>query len=68
MKGKITCVTVKLLVLANGNRFPPHVILNNIRMPVEQLHRVPVVRCQRKVRVEGLVGGGVEQRARGCQS
>ena len=55
-----------LLVLADGSKFPPHVILYHIRMSTEQLHRVPVVRCEHKDWVEGLVG--VEQRARGWQS
>ena len=66
MKGNIACVIVMLLVLADGSMFPPHVILYHIRMSTEQLHRVPVVRCEHKGWVEGLVG--VEQRARGCNS
>jgi hypothetical protein len=57
-----------LLVLADGSKFLSHVILNHIRMPKEQLHRVPVVRCQCKGWVEGFVVGVVEQRVRGCQS
>ena len=68
MKRKITCLTVMLLVLADGSKFPPHVILNHKKVPKEQVHRVPVVRCQHKIWVEGLVVGGVEQSARGCQS
>ena len=55
-----------VLVLADGSKFPPHVILNHKKVPKEQLHRIPVVRCQRKSWVEGLVVGGVEQSARGC--
>jgi len=61
-------MTVMLLLLADGSKFPPHVMLYHIRMSIEQLHRVPVVRCQHKGWVEGLVVGGVEQRASGCQS
>ena len=57
-----------LLVLADGSKFPPHVILNHKNVPKEQLHRVPVVGCQHKSWVEGLVIVGVKQRARGCQS
>jgi len=57
-----------LLVLADGSKFPPHVILHHKKVPEKQLHRVPVVRCQHKSWVEGMVGGGVEQKARGCQS
>jgi len=57
-----------LLVLADGSKFPPRVILNHKNVPKEQLHRVPVVRYQCTSWVEGLVVGGVEQRARGCQS
>ena len=68
MKRKITCVTVMLLVLADGSKFPPHVILNHKNVPKEQLHREPVVSCQCKSWVEGLVVGDVEQRARGCQA
>jgi len=65
VKSKITCVTVLLLVLADSSKFPPHVILNHRKVPKEQLHRVPVVRCKPQGWVEGLVVGGVEQRARG---
>ena len=68
MKRKISCVTVMLLVLADGSKFPPHVIMNHKNVPKEQLHRLPVVRYQCKSCVEGLVVGGVEQRAMGCQS
>jgi len=57
-----------LLLLADGSKFPPHVILNHKKVPKEQLHSVPVVRCQHKSWVEGMVVGGVEQSARGCQS
>ena len=57
-----------LLVLADGSKFPPHVILHQKEVPKEQLHRVPVVRCQCKGWVEGLVVGGAEQGARGWQS
>jgi len=55
-----------VLLLADGSKFPPHVILNNKQVPKEHLHRVPVVRCQHKSWVKGLVVGGVEQQARGC--
>jgi len=48
VKRKITCVTVILLVLADGSKFPPCVILNHKKVPKEQLHRVSVVGCQRK--------------------
>jgi hypothetical protein len=68
VKRKITFVTVMLLLLADGSKFPPHVILNHKNVLKEHLHRVPVVRCQRKGWVEGLVVGGVEETARGCQS
>ena len=68
MKRKISCITVMLLVLADGSKFPPHVIMNHKKVPKEQLHRVPVVRYQCKSWVEGLVIVGVEQRARGCQA
>ena len=54
-----------LLVLADGSKFPPHVILNHKKVPKGQLYRVPVVRCKREGWMEGLVVGGVEQRARG---
>jgi len=53
VKRKVTFVTVMLLVLADGSKFPPHVILNHITMPTEQLHRVAVVGCQHK----GWLGG-----------
>ena len=56
-----------LLVLADGSTFPPRDPESH-NVPKEQLHRVPVVRYQCKSWVEGLVVGGVEQRARGCQS
>jgi len=36
-----------------------------MKVPKEQLYRVPVARCKSKVWVEGLDIGGVEQRARG---
>jgi hypothetical protein len=54
-----------MLVLADGSKFPPHVILNHKNVPKEQLHTVPVDRYQREGWMEGLVVGGVEQRARG---
>ena len=60
--------TCYVLVLADGSKFPPHVIQNHKKVPKEQLHRVPVVRCQHESWVEELVVGGVEQKARGCQS
>jgi hypothetical protein len=50
-------------LLADGSKFPPHVILNHKKVQKEQPHRVPVVRCQRKSWVEELVVGGVEKRA-----
>jgi hypothetical protein len=65
VKSKITCVTGILLVSADGSKFPPQVIMNHKKVPKEQLHTVPVVRCKRKGWMEGLVVGGVEQRARG---
>ena len=39
-----------------------------MKVPKEQLHRVPVVRCKPQGCMEGLVVGGVEQRARGWHS
>ena len=61
VKSKITWVSVMLLVSADGSKFAPHVILNHKKEPKEQLHRVPVVRCQPKCWVGGLVVGGVER-------
>jgi hypothetical protein len=52
-----------LLLLADGRNFPPYVILNHQNVPKGQLHRVPFIRCQRKVWMGGLVVGGVEHRA-----
>ena len=54
-----------LPVLADGSKFPPHVILNHKKVPKEQLHRVPVVRFKHEGWMEGLVVGDVEQSARG---
>ena len=68
MKRKITKCNCDVLLLADGSKFPPRVILNNKQVPKEQLHRVPVIRCQHKSWVEGLVVGGVEQSVRGCKS
>jgi len=49
VKIKITCATVMLLVLADGSKFPPHVILHHKKVPKEQLHRVPLSDANIKV-------------------
>ena len=33
-------------MLADGNMFPPHVILNHKNVPEEQMYRIPVVKCR----------------------
>jgi hypothetical protein len=39
-------ITVMLVVLANGGKLPPHLILNCKTVPKEQMHGGTIVRCQ----------------------
>jgi hypothetical protein len=51
--GEKMCLNVMLMVLANGAKVPPNVMLNHKTMPKKQLSRGIIVTCQPKEQMTG---------------